>query len=184
MYNAMLRRREVLISGTSFYIAPFPVFSAARISAQLTKVFSPVLGGLVALLGGDDDEDMSDEENAMKAMPTFTSAMEGLSPAEFEKLARELLVNNRNIAYRSQGMQEAEVLTEDGVNALFAGNVQDMYILAFNVVKINFSGFFEKARTLSGNPKAAAMMEKFGLNDTGNSTPVGMGTSSYGATPL
>ena len=101
MYNAMLRRREVLISGTSFYIAPFPVFSAARISAQLTKVFSPVLGGLVALLGGDDDEDMSDEENAMKAMPTFTSAMEGLSPAEFEKLARELLVNNRNIAYRS-----------------------------------------------------------------------------------
>lgn len=38
MYNAMLNTKEVQIDGISFFISPFPVFTAARITAQLSKV--------------------------------------------------------------------------------------------------------------------------------------------------
>ena len=56
MYNAMLKRTEVKIDGTSFFVAPFPVFAAVRITAMLSKVLAPVLGGLIALLGESADE--------------------------------------------------------------------------------------------------------------------------------
>lgn len=126
MYNAMLNTKEVQIDGISFFISPFPVFTAARITAQLSKVLSPILGGVIALLGSEDEtgEDTEKDlsENVVAAIPTFTAAMQGLSPVEFEKLVRELLVNSRNIAFKNQDYPNGEILTEDAVNAIFAGN--------------------------------------------------------------
>ena len=175
MYNAMLNTKEVQIDGISFFISPFPVFTAARITAQLSKVLSPILGGVIALLGSEDEtgEDTEKDlsENVVAAIPAFTAAMQGLSPVEFEKLARELLVNSRNIAFKNQDYPNGEILTEDAVNAIFAGNTQNMYILAFHVIKENYGGFFGKFKILSGNAKVKEILKMYS-NGTENSTPV------------
>ena len=174
MYNAMLNTKEVQIDGISFFISPFPVFTAARITAQLSKVLSPILGGVIALLGSEDEtgEDTEKDlsENVVAAIPAFTAAMQGLSPGEFEKLARELLVNSRNIAFKNQDYPNGEILTEDAVNAIFAGNTQNMYILAFHVIKENYGGFFGKFKIPSGNAKVKEILKMYS-NGTENSTP-------------
>ena len=174
MYNAMLNTKEVQIDGISFFISPFPVFTAARITAQLSKVLSPILGGVIALLGSEDEtgEDTEKDlsENVVSAIPAFTAAMQGLSPVEFEKLARELLVNSRNIAFKNQDYPNGEILTEDAVNAIFAGNTQNMYILAFHVIKENYGGFFGKFKIPSGNAKVKEILKMYS-NGTENSTP-------------
>lgn len=174
MYNAMLNTKEVQIDGISFFISPFPVFTAARITAQLSKVLSPILGGVIAILGSEDEtgEDTEKDlsENVVAAIPAFTAAMQGLSPVEFEKLARELLVNSRNIAFKNQDYPNGEILTEDAVNAIFAGNTQNMYILAFHVIKENYGGFFGKFKIPSGNAKVKEILKMYS-NGTENSTP-------------
>lgn len=174
MYNAMLNTKEVQIDGISFFISPFPVFTAARITAQLSKVLSPILGGVIALLGSEDEtgEDTEKDlsENVVAAIPAFTAAMQGLLPVEFEKLARELLVNSRNIAFKNQDYPNGEILTEDAVNAIFAGNTQNMYILAFHVIKENYGGFFGKFKIPSGNAKVKEILKMYS-NGTENSTP-------------
>ena len=174
MYNAMLNTKEVQIDGISFFISPFPVFTAARITAQLSKVLSPILGGVIALLGSEDEtgEDTEKDlsENVVAAIPAFTAAMQGLSPVEFEKLARELLVNSRNIAFKNQDYPNGEILTEDAVNAIFAGNTQNMYILAFHVIKENYGGFFGKFKIPSGKAKVKEILKMYS-NGTENSTP-------------
>lgn len=174
MYNAMLNTKEVQIDGISFFISPFPVFTAARITAQLSKVLSPILGGVIALLGSEDEtgEDTEKDlsENVVAAIPAFIAAMQGLSPVEFEKLARELLVNSRNIAFKNQDYPNGEILTEDAVNAIFAGNTQNMYILAFHVIKENYGGFFGKFKIPSGNAKVKEILKMYS-NGTENSTP-------------
>ena len=174
MYNAMLNTKEVQIDGISFFISPFPVFTAARITAQLSKVLSPILGGVIALLGSEDEtgEDTEKDlsENVVAAIPAFTATMQGLSPVEFEKLARELLVNSRNIAFKNQDYPNGEILTEDAVNAIFAGNTQNMYILAFHVIKENYGGFFGKFKIPSGNAKVKEILKMYS-NGTENSTP-------------
>lgn len=174
MYNAMLNTKEVQIDGITFFISPFPVFTAARITAQLSKVLSPILGGVIALLGSEDEtgEDTEKDlsENVVAAISAFTAAMQGLSPVEFEKLARELLVNSRNIAFKNQDYPNGEILTEDAVNAIFAGNTQNMYILAFHVIKENYGGFFGKFKIPSGNAKVKEILKMYS-NGTENSTP-------------
>ena len=170
MYNAMLNTKEVQIDGISFFISPFPVFTAARITAQLSKVLSPILGGVIALLGSEDETGEDTSENVVAAIPAFTAAMQGLSPVEFEKLARELLVNSRNIAFKNQDYPNGEILTEDAVNAIFAGNTQNMYILAFHVIKENYGGFFGKFKIPSGNAKVKEILKMYS-NGTENSTP-------------
>lgn len=192
MYNAMMRKTEVTISGISFFVAPFPVFTAARITASLSKVLSPVLGGLLAILGGEDDEEDSAAEDTdissvsrsdvAAAMPAFVEAFNGLNPLEFERLMRELLINSRNIAWKSDESPDAEILTEEVLDALFAGNVQDMYILAFHVLKCNFGGFFEKFKNLSGNQLIRQLMGSKGSPDTGDSTDPNLTILSSGAT--
>lgn len=188
MYNAMLKQTEVQIDGTSFFISPFPVFTAARITAQLSKTLSPVLGALVALAGDDFGDNENAEEVAdlsnddiISSIPAFTAAMEGIKPMEFEKMLRELLVNSRNIAYKNDDYPSGEILTEDAINALFAGKNQNMYILAYHVIKNNFSGFFEKFRARSGNALMKTLKEKYGYESTESSTPAVTPISNYGA---
>ena len=53
---------------------------------------------------------------------------------------------------------ETKPLTEDLVNERFCGDVQDMYILAFHVIRINYGGFFGKLGTQSG--KVAELAQK------------------------
>lgn len=121
----------------------------------MIKVVVPIIGSVLPFVSTSGDTSVLDTDLATIA-PEITKAFESLSGDAVEKLLRDLLVRGNNIAVDFNG--ETKPLTEDLVNELFCGDVQDMYILAFHVIKINYGGFFGKLGTQSG--KVAELAQK------------------------
>ena len=146
---------EVVVNENHFYVRPFPAFRAANISGEVIKVIIPIIGSVLPFVSTSGDTSVLDTDLATIA-PEITKAFESLSGDAVEKLLRDLLVRGNNIAVYFIG--ETKPLTEDLVNELFCGEVQDMYILAFHVIRINYGGFFGKLGTQSG--KVAELAQK------------------------
>lgn len=146
---------EVVVNDNHYFIRPFPAFRAANISGEVIKVIIPIIGSVLPFVTANGDVSALDADLATIA-PEITKAFESLSGDAVEKLLRNLLIKGNNIAVDING--ETKPLTEDLVNELFCGEVQDMYILAFHVIKINYGGFFGKLGTQSG--KVAELAKK------------------------
>lgn len=166
---AKLRQTEPIretVGGYDFYICPFPAFRAANLTGELAAILMPVLAALVPLVekGGKNKDDGLMDIDVSEAAPEIGKAFEGISGDKLEVLLRKLLVVNRNIIVELEndqtGEKEQEYLTEDIANELFCGELQNMFILAFHVIKYNFNGFFKKAGTLSGKAGAVEKLRK------------------------
>jgi hypothetical protein len=145
---------EKEIGGRTFYIRPFPAFTAANISGELAGVLAPALAGLapIALSGGESDVMNLD-------VSSFSGALSGLSGDKVERLLKKLLTQNNNISVDvtdEDGNTKVKPLDNDLANEIFCGSAQDMFILAVEVINVNFRGFFEKLGNLSGFRKAQA----------------------------
>ena len=161
----------VLVGDTTFYIRPFPAFKSANIFGQLTKTITPVAGGLLSLVGGTGDEKSIFDLNLEEAAPALAGAVSGLSGTVVETLLRQLLVDYGNIAYDDPETGATPKLTMDKANELFCGEVQDMFILAFKVIKLNYSGFFGKLTSRFGSLAGLAeKLEKMQSEGTETST--------------
>lgn len=157
----------VTIGEVKFYICPFPAMKAANISGELTTVLSPLLGALTPILDkindSDDDSDNSEksflDENAGEVLGSVMTNV-SIKGDDVERLMKKLLLGGHiSVEYESDdGNTESEKLTADLLNELFCGNVQDMYVLCWHVIKTNFGGFFKKLSALSG--KAGLAGEK------------------------
>lgn len=145
------------VGGIKFYITPFPAFKAANLTGELASVLAPLLGALAPLMGksGDDGGDGLmdiDAGKAAEAMANCTS----IDGDRLEKLVRKLLAGG-NIALEVEdenGNMEPKRLDTDLANELFCGEVQDMFVLCFHVIKLNFNGFFKRFAILSGKEKS------------------------------
>ena len=71
---------------------------------------------------------------------------------KLEKLMKKLLLGGHITVEitNEEGEIDGERLNEDLANEIFCGDVQDMFLLCFQVIKLNFNGFFKKFATLSG----------------------------------
>ncbi|WP_313579963.1 phage tail assembly chaperone [Lacrimispora sp.] len=154
--------KQVTVGGYDFYIRPFPAFKAANLSGELASLLVPLLASLAPLVQGEGEDDGSDIDlldiDITEAAPGIVKAFEGISGDKIEKLLRKLLISNGHIAVllsNEDGGTEAEVLKEDLVNELFCGEMQDMFLLAFEVIRLNFNGFFKKAGNLFGKVAGA-----------------------------
>lgn len=138
-----LETREVMVNGNHFYIKPFPAFKAANMSAELAALVAPLLTGFAPLAskaGGDTgllDIDIED------AIPSITNAFSTLSGDRLEAILKHLLIAGENVSYEPEG-EKVRLLTEDLANEIFCEEVQDMFILAFEVIRTNYNGFFKK----------------------------------------
>ena len=143
---------EHVLGDTTFYVRPFPAFTAARITGDLGNVLIPILGAVAPLLGGNSEKEKGVlDTDISQVAPAMSQGLSSLSGEKLELLMRELLTDYGNIAYRASNSTEMPVtLTADAVNELFCGDVQDMFVLAFYVIKQNFSGFFKKLSTRFG----------------------------------
>ena len=144
-----------------FYITPFPAFKAANLTGELAAVLAPILGALVPLVS-DKDEDKGlldiDVQDAAQAM----SGLSCLSGDKVEMLMRKLLVGG-NITVEitdDMGEKDAKRLDIDTANEIFCGEIQDMFILCFYVIRLNFNGFFKKFAALSGPVRSAKQTHK------------------------
>lgn len=147
-------RKKVTVGGTDFYIKPFGAFKAANISGELASLATPLIAALVPLVG--DDAGIMDID-LEKAAPSVSGAFSGISGEKVEKLLKRLLISDKNISVEIEdesGEVKAKILDEDLANEIFCTDVQDMYLLAFEVIRINFNGFFEKVAPLFGKVKA------------------------------
>ena len=135
--------KKVTIDEVDFYIYPFKAFKAAYVSGELVKLVSPLLGGLSALAGTGENGKSIFDSDLEKIAPAVAGAFNSLSGEAVEKLLRQLLTDNNNVAFTtSEG--KTVYLSEDAINEIFCGEIQNLYLLAFEVIRVNYGSFFEK----------------------------------------
>lgn len=156
-----MKRMEVTektIGENKFYLKPFPAFAAVNISGELAATLTPILGGLASVVSGNDGNSLKEKAAGLMdadiddALPAFTKSLSGLSGANLERLMRKLLTESSNISVEGPTTNgEVMVLSKELADEVFCGDVQDMFILAFEVIRLNFNGFFKKIGALFGS---------------------------------
>ena len=153
----MMEVTEKRIGDSTFYIRPFPAFYAANMSGELIALITPVLSALIPLLGsvGGEPFDIANWE-LDKAGPALTEAVAGLNGDKVEGMMRKLLITQNNVSVACAATNlEAKPLTTDLANEVFCGSYQDMYVLCWEVIKLNYGGFFRKLGAQSGSLQTA-----------------------------
>lgn len=150
------------IGGYDFYITPFPAFKAANITGELASVLAPLLGVLAPLVdsGGEKSKEGETEGSGSGSLMDIDAgkaaeAMAGcgaISGDKLERLMQKLLLGGHIAVEVSDenGRTEAKRLDLDLANELFCGEVQDMFVLCFHVIRLNFNGFFKRFAARSG----------------------------------
>ena len=140
------------VGGFNFYIRPFAAFKAANLTGELASVLAPLLGALAPLVTNDGNGEGGlmdiDVSKAASAMSSCTA----ISGDKMESLMKKLLLGGHIVVEAPNENDEIEpqTLDNDLVNELFCGEVQDMFVLCFHVIKLNFNGFFKKLQAQSG----------------------------------
>lgn len=152
---------EVAAAGEyKFYITPFPAFKAANLTGELASVLAPLLGALAPLMpaaaGGENGLMDIDVEKAAGVMAGVE-----IDGDQLEKLMKKLLLGGHIVveAEGESGETEPQRLDMDLANELFCGEVQDMFMLCFHVIKLNFNGFFKRFAARSGKAEPALKKE-------------------------
>ncbi len=139
-----LEAHSVAIGENTFYIRPLPAFKAANMSGELASLVLPILTGLAPMLGGADADKGLFDVDLEAAAPTIAEAFTSLSGDKLEAILKHLLIAGKNISVETPDSDKAVLLTEDLANELFCAEVQDMFMLAFEVIRTNYNGFFKK----------------------------------------
>ncbi len=144
---------EVKVGGITFYITPLGAFKAANLTGELAGVLAPLLGVLAPLVGDGTNLIDVDAGKAAEAMAGCTN----ISGDKIENLMRKLLLGGKIVAEvpDEEGITEPQILDKDLIDELFCGEIQDMFLLCFHVVKVNFNGFFKRFAGLSGKGESA-----------------------------
>lgn len=133
----------------TFYIYPLKAFTAANLSAEVISLLSPLIGSIAEVFKQNTSKNILDMD-IEEAAPHIAGAFSSLSSNRMESLLRNLLVND-NVGVRKSGEADAHWLTEDKCDEIFCGNVQNMFVLAFHVIKVNYGDFFGNFGNLSGS---------------------------------
>lgn len=154
-----LEAHSKTIGENTFYIRPLPAFKAANMSGELAALVLPLLAGLAPLMGGENkDKDLFDID-LEKAAPSIAGAFESVSGDKLEAILKHLLIAGKNISFETPDSEKPQLLTEDLANELFCEDVQDMFLLAFEVIRTNYNGFFKKLAARFG-PAMQTMVNK------------------------
>ena len=141
-YSRRVEGKEVSVGGEIFVIYPFGAFTAANLSGELGSMLGPMIGAIAPLVA---DTKISLDDDVATAAPQLATAFSSLSGEKLERLMKKLLCS-QNIVTKTDG----EWLTEEMADEIFCGKVDEMFQLAFFVLRENFGGFFEKAGSLFG----------------------------------
>lgn len=166
-----MKRMEVtekIIGENSFYIKPFSAFTSANLSAELAATLAPILGSLGSLIGiiAEDNEDVMNMD-ITEAVPGLVTAISTLSGEKIEGMMMKLLVEKKNISVEGPETDGRTVLlTKDLADEIFCTELQDMYLLCFEVIRLNFGGFFKKLGLQFGNLTQETQTETRSMRNT------------------
>lgn len=167
-----LEPREVKVGENIYYIRPLPAFKAANLTGELAALVLPLVSGLAPLIAAVDPDK---EDNGLldidveDATPAVASAFAQLDGDKVEKILRHLLLSGNNISIEVPG-EKTRLLSEDLANEVFCTDVQDMFILAFEVIRTNYNGFFKKLAARFGKVVEGLKKKVAAQNATATST--------------
>lgn len=143
------------IGGNTFFIKPFPAFTAANISGELSAVVGPIVGGLAPLIEGKGSDEIMNMDIA-KAIPSLVDALSQVDGDKVQHLMERLLVTYGNVSVTTkEDPGSVDVLDMDMANEIFCGEIENMVLLCVEVVKVNFGGFFKRIAGQSGSLQEA-----------------------------
>ncbi len=144
------------VGGYNFYIRPFAAFKAANLTGELASVLAPLLGALAPLVADKGEEGSLMDIDAGQAAEALSNCT-NISGDKMEKLMQKLLLGGHIVVELpdEEGEVKPQRLDMDTANEIFCGEVQDMFVLCFHVIKLNFNGFFKKIAGLSGKVGSA-----------------------------
>ena len=154
-----LESRTATIGENVFYIRPLPAFKAANMSGELASLVLPLLAGLAPLATGANADKGLFDIDLEEAAPAIGDAFSSLSGDKLEAILKHLLIAGKNISVETPDSEKPQLLTEDLANEVFCEEVQDMFLLAFEVIRTNYNGFFKKLGTRFG-PAMEALTKK------------------------
>ncbi len=149
--NKQMESTVQKIGNNTFYIYPFPAFTSANLSGEIAGLLTPLVTQVAAAVGMSKEKSVMDMD-VSKIAPQITGAFSSLSGDKVERLLRKLLLEE-NVGIMPEGESHAVWLNEEICNVVFSGSTQDMFILAFYVIKVNYADFFGKFGSLYGNAK-------------------------------
>ena len=117
-----------------------------KMTGDLAGVAAPLLAAIAPLVvkkTGDGKKTL--DADISEVAPAMSGAFSGFSGEKLEHLSTELLVAHGNISVSPGGDDSQNTqLTMDLANDLFCGEIDEMFMLMYEVIKVNFSGFFKK----------------------------------------
>lgn len=180
----LLEPVEVTVGENKFYILKFPALKAANVLGKLNTVLSPIASGLVPLVGlaskGDGKKASLFDADISKAIPLLTNALVSLDGDSLQNTLELLLLKHNNVTIEytdNNGNTQTEKLNRDLIDSVFCGDLQDLFMLAYHVISINYGSFFAKALTQFGNPSPKQETQKKSKS-TVSSTPRNLQTLS------
>jgi hypothetical protein len=111
---------EKQIGEHTFYVRPFPAFTAANISGELTNALAPALGLIVSLVQQRNETDVLNLD-----VSSLGGALSGLSGDKVENLLKKLLTKHSNISVETD--DGVKLLDNDIANDIFSGAAQDIF---------------------------------------------------------
>jgi hypothetical protein len=149
---------------------------SGEVLSLVTPLLAPVVSfaagaksiGTISDLGGGNEANILDMD-AEKAVPALVQGLGGINGDRIERMLKKLLVLHKNISF-DDAEGNAKLLTEDLANEVFCGEAQDMFILAYEVIRANFPGIFKKLGNLFGGSQAVERAKETLTNlvDAGN----------------
>ena len=141
------------IGDYNYYIYPFGALIASRLTGDLVALVTPMLGAAAPLIGKQLDAESGNlfDMKVEELDPALSGAFASLTGEKVESLMRQLLIDHKNVYFEGVGDEKPQLLTAEDLNEIFCMDLQDMYLLAWEVLKLNFQGFFKKLSTQSGD---------------------------------
>lgn len=157
--NINLKQLEVTefqLDDHTFYVKPFPAMKSASISTDVAKVIGPVIGGLFTAIrpgaNTNSAENLLSAIDPQKAVSVLGTAFSSLDGEEMERIIRRLLLDYGNVSLSGPYTENrVKPLDMDAINEVFCYNAQDIFVLCWDVINLNFKGFFGKLRLQFGN---------------------------------
>lgn len=173
---------EVEVGEHKYFIRKFPALTAANVLGKLNTVLSPLASGIVPLVGvaskGKGGATNLFDADITEAIPMLTSALVSLDGDKLQGTLELLLLKHKNVSveYDKDGKLEVSLMNRDLLNDFFCGDVQDLFLLAYHVVMVNYGNFFGNLLNQFGALRQEEMQAN--SKSTGPSTQLNLQTLS------
>lgn len=135
------------VNDVVFHVQCFDPFTALRVLGDLQRVLSPIVGSMVGSANATGVESIN---ILSKSISNICNGLHEYVDGETLVKLIEMLVREDYISVSIEGGTPKR-LSKDLVNLVFNGNPGGVLELAYEVVKVNYGGFFTIFKTLFGN---------------------------------